>query len=37
MHKKTKMDTYEQYLVEKVWKKCNFVRKGKTIETSFPS
>ena len=31
------MDTYEQFLVEKILKSVNDVRKGKTMETRFPS
>ena len=31
------MNTYKQFLIEKVWKKCDDVRKGKTKERGFPS
>ena len=36
-HVKASMNTYEQVLVKKVWKKVTNVRKGKTKEMSFPS
>ena len=35
MHEKAFMNTYEQFLVEKVWKKLTDVRKGKSKERSF--
>ena len=31
------MDTYEQFLVEKILKRVNDVRKGKTMGRRFPS
>ena len=35
MHEKAWMNTYEQSLVEKEWKSCNWYQKGKT-KKSFP-
>ena len=35
MHEKAKMNTYEQLLVEKVWKKCNWCQKRKNKGKEF--
>ena len=37
MHEKDQMNTYEQFLVEKVCKNVTDVRKGKTKKRGFPS
>ena len=37
MNEKAKVNTYEQCLVEKLWKSVTDVRKGKTKERNFPS
>ena len=35
MHEKAKMNTYEEFLVEKGWKKCNWCQKRKNKEKEF--